>query len=485
MKSLFYHLCRLSCYLIILLAASCTKASLQDEQNEQLYTLNLKMDGFTSSKKPLIYAKGNIEKLASTNAFQQESDDYLFFWSFNQENLVPDIRIPSAEQTKITYNDGLTPSSFVNSTYSSDGYVAGRALSIKGASQFIIEAPLNYVQQLTTFGFDIGSSNTGPKDFEIYYSLDGEAYELLQESNQFGSATADAKNSLNYDLHDLPISGARLWIKLELKAGDRMGGSEYNPTSGTFRIDNLHFKGTYALETSADIAKLHYFIYHQNKPDIYAIGEIDQTDWGNFEIQLPLGRYDVFLISNQSNMELIFPTTRDAWPTLFASNYFINDQAEIFGIADEIYVSQNESFSFTLNRMYSQIKFEFTDSNLSLVDKIVITPLHDPFFYNPSGVLSTNPILDQTELEFTEGFRDNKQLVFNQFLGLLSTDATISYQLEVYSSDDVIRTLTVTSALNNNIQMVFRGELLNEVPFSHGFAITKNEIWGEPVEATF
>src|SRR5690606_20074725 len=316
MKGLFTQLYRLSFYLIIVLAVSCKKEGIRDEHNEDLYTLRLKLDGFESSKEPFTQAIANVHKLASTSGTQQDSEGYLFFWSFNQENLSPDIRVPSGEATAFTYNGGLTPSNYVGSTYSYGSHPAGKALSITGASEFIIEMPMQHITQLTSFGFDIGSTNTGPKDFEISYSWDGLNYELIEAVNQFSSATANAKNSFTYDLSALDNLGARLWVKLDLKAGDRMDGPAYNPTSGAFRIDNIHLKGMYELSMSADIAKLHYFIFHQDKAEVYAIGEVDEDQWSGFEVQLPLGSYDIMLISNQSNLELILPSTMDTWSSL-------------------------------------------------------------------------------------------------------------------------------------------------------------------------
>jgi hypothetical protein len=284
-------------------------------------------------------------------------------------------------------------------------------------------------------------------------------------------------------VQNLSISGQRLWIKLELKAGDRMGGSEYNPTSGVFRIDNFHLKGTYELVPSDHIAKLHYFIYHQDRPELYNVGEIDESDINSFQLQLPLGTYDIFFALNKSNMDLILPNNNTKWETLYAGNYFANGQAEIFGLESEIHVSKNESFAFTLDRMYSQIKFEFTDSDLSLVDKLVITPLHEPYFFATN--IQTNPILDQTELVFGNEIKTNKQLIFNQFLGITAESQAISYQVDVYSADDLIRSFSVASSLKNNTQMVFRGELLNDVAMQHNFSIIKNESWGESLEEVF
>lgn len=484
MKSLFIPLCRLSC-LIFVLATSCQKEYSGDESSENLYTLRLKLDGLSSHKKPFNQAYITTNKLASNSGTEQDSEGYLFFWSFNQENLAPDIRVPSTKSAVLSYNEGLTPNNYVTSTFTYGTHPAGKALSMTGARTFVVQIPMQHIQKLTSFGFDIGSTSTGPKDFEISYSWDGGNYELIEAINQFSSGATNAKNSFTYDLRNLEDYEDMLWIKLDFKAGDRSGAGSYSPTSGVFRIDNIHLKGMYELSMSASIAKLHYFIFHQDKADIYAIGEVDEKDWGEFHVQLPLGSYDVFLISNQSNLELILPTTAETWSDIFASNYFINSPAEIFGKVDEIHVSQDDSFSFTLRRLYSQIKFEFTDDDLNMVDKIVVTPRHEPYFFAPAGTLSSNPILDQTELQFSAGITDNKQIIFNQFLGLLSEEADVTYQLDVYAMDDIIRSLTVNSSLRNNMQMVFRGELLSGVPFNQSFVVVKDENWDGEVESDF
>lgn len=483
MKNKIYKFGKLSCFFAILLVIACKKEGVKDKESENLYTLNLKLDGFTSSKKPYYDKLGAVNKWASMSGIQQNSDDYLFFWSFNEESLTPDLSIPSTEATSISYNDGLTPANYVNSTYTHGNYPGGKALSVTGGKEFILEIPMIHIQQLTSFAFDIGSTSTGPKDFEISYSWDGIDYDLIEAENQFASGVTNSKISYTYDLSSLNNFSARLWIKLEFKAGDRTGAGTYNPTSGVFRIDNIRLQGTYELSTSADISKLHYYIFHQDNPDIFSIGEVDEANWGSFDVQLPSGNYDLFLISNQSNMELIVPTANEAWSNIFASNYFVNGQAEIFGLVDEIQVSQDESLSFSLDRMYSQIKFEFTDNDLSAVEKIIVTPLHEPHYFDPAGTIQNNPIVDQTELQFDSGIQENKQIVFNQFLGLLSDEAPISYQLDVYTEGEIARTLTVTSNIKNNMQVVFQGKLLQGLAYD--FIVTKNEAWDGELFAEF
>src|SRR5690606_27412799 len=134
MKGLFTQLYRLSFYLTIFLAVSCKKEGIEVEHNEDLYTLLQKLDGFEPTKTPFTQAIASVHILSSTSGTQQDSEGYLFFWSFNQANLTPDIRVPSNSPTVMTYIRGLTPSSFVNSTYSYGSHASGRALSITGAN---------------------------------------------------------------------------------------------------------------------------------------------------------------------------------------------------------------------------------------------------------------------------------------------------------------------------------------------------------------
>ncbi|TCV20749.1 hypothetical protein EDC17_100192 [Sphingobacterium alimentarium] len=74
-----------------------------------------------------------------------------------------------------------------------------------------------------------------------------------------------------------------------------------------------------------------------------------------------------------------------------------------------------------------------------------------------------NPILDQSSVEVEDDFQLNKQIVFNQFMGLLSETKPIQYSVEVYDDTGIIKTLGLSSALKNNIQLVFIGKLLDDV----------------------
>lgn len=96
-----------------------------------------------------------------------------------------------------------------------------------------------------------------------------------------------------------------------------------------------------------------------------------------------------------------------------------------------------------------------------------------------------NPILDQSSVEVEDDFQLNKQIVFNQFMGLLSETKPIQYSVEVYDDTGIIKTFGLSSALKNNIPLVFIGKLLDDVVYGVGFQITKNENWDNENEIAF
>src|SRR5690606_16144487 len=127
-----------------------------------------------------------------------------------------------------------------------------------------------------SFCFDAVSSNTGPKNFEIYYSTDKSDIETLlpfdcqftdfgpNKLHRFRFAFSD---ELDIAVHDM------LRIKIVPVGGDRTGHPhDYNPTAGTMRLDNIRLAGVYHPDEPGGgtgpeapaVSKLHYFIFDSN-----------------------------------------------------------------------------------------------------------------------------------------------------------------------------------------------------------------------------
>ncbi|WP_164111326.1 MULTISPECIES: hypothetical protein [Sphingobacterium] len=479
MNCLFSKIGRLSFFFIILLTIySCKKEGSIDEQNESLQSVTFKISGFSSSDASLKASgvKNQAQSNTKPSNVQNYIEGYLYFWSFNAENLDPDIAYQK-DLSPIITSDGTN--SYVGG-YSFENYEAISSLSIKGATEVVVKLPIGGVEKITQFGFDTGSSDTGPKDFEIYYSIDeGVKYEVLEATNQFlKNGEGAPKNSYTYQLSDKNIVGAELWFKFIPKAGTRRdGGAEYKVSTGTWRFDNIRLVGMSPSQVGSPINKLHYFLFHKDNPDIVVTGSVAYEEASSLVLNLAKGSYSTFFVSNESAHDLLLPES----PTLsnfYVGNTFANSNADIFGYVGDLEVSEDSEIEIRLQRLFSQVKFEFTDAaDLSVVEKIGISQQHDPFFYAPFSPQLANPILDQSDVEIAADFNTNKQLIFNQFMGIHTTAVPLKYEVVLYGATGVLRTFQVESTLRNNMQLVFRGNLLQQLNVDGKFQIFKQMDW--------
>lgn len=489
MKGLINILFRLSFFIIILLAISCKKEDSTNDQNEKVYSVNFKFNGFADAAAALPKANSKATHLvANAGNAQNNAEGYLYYWSFNKDNLLPDISYNYLLKPSITYANREVPNSYVNSSFANENFAAGRAITFTGIKAIVIKLPIKEVRSLSSLGFDVGSSNTGAKDFEILYSVDkGVLYNTLAANNQFGNTdVVNQKHSYTYDLGAQNIAAEELWIKINPKSGERGASAAFNESTGVLRMDNLYLSGV-AATTPSDISvsKLHYFLFNNERPEIVISGEQDLETVNSLDLALPLGSYSVCFLSNASSADLIMPE-KPTVASFYAANIFSNGAADIFGYVGVIEVYKAQSNEIQLQRLYRQIKIEFTDSfGLDQITKVVIDQGHDPFFFAPFNAELTNPILDQSAVARNVDFSANKQFVFNQFLGILDIPAAVSYRVLFYQDNNLLRTLNLSSSLLNNMQLVFRGSALSGVDQNNTFLIIRNETWSGETTVDF
>ncbi|MDR2282360.1 MAG: hypothetical protein LBE37_04090, partial [Sphingobacterium sp.] len=307
MKCLLSKMSSLLFCFIVLLAVSCEKDRSSDEQNESLQSVTFKISGFSNAVTPFKTAsKANAQASSNTSATQKYVEGKLYFWSFNHETLEPDIAFQAMEKPSIISDGSI---SYV-AGYSFEEYEAGKSLSIRGTTELLIKIPIQGADQITQFGFDTGSSGTGPKDFELYYSLDnGISYQPLQLSNQFPNTKTDySKSSFNYSLADKNITGSSLWFKFIPKEGVRGEAPNFNPVGGTWRFDNIRLLGmALSSQVGSPINKLHYFLFHKDKPELVVTGIVDYEEASNLTLSLAKGRYSICFIANESTQDLLVP----------------------------------------------------------------------------------------------------------------------------------------------------------------------------------
>ncbi|GHE41196.1 hypothetical protein [Sphingobacterium griseoflavum] len=470
--------------LFIIYACSCQRETYPDDDMRESYTVAVKFKEFDQTIREL---KNNqrtqlaqAKKRGMMNGLRAAEGDFVYFWSFNQGTLEPDIF--ATEGATLTYNQGLTPFSFAGG-WSFESYTAGFGLTITGANEILLKIPLEGITAVQDFGLDMGSSGTGPKSFSLSYGQNGQDYTLLSEDNQFSNTnTAHAKNTFVFSLQDVELDKRRdLYIKIIPKAGFRGEASDYRASTGVIKLDNIRLTGEKGVSEASSVKALHYHVFDAENKDLITFGTYDYAveNLTDFSLSLPLGRYIVSFVANESDSTLVLPSA-PSFSNWYVGNRFANYTARVFGLLDTFTVSGHMERELILKRYFSQIKFEFTDpGDLTSVGKIVIRRMHEPEFYAPFNRTLANPILDQSQIVIFPTFMSgDKTIFFNQFIGNVMEPFDIAYRIDVYSRvDTLLRTFELTSAIRNNMQLVFRGPLLGDTGTGSSFSILFKEDW--------
>ncbi len=475
---------------IMLNMASCKKNAVEPDDGQESYTIGFKFQEFEHLVSPLgtkAQRAGDVEKRSTAKNFNQNTyEGYIYYWSFNAESLMPD-SYPSTHWN-ITYNQGLIPDEY-GTGWSYESYIAGRALSLKGLKELIFKMPLTKVLEVHELAFDVSSSGTGPKGFSLLFSQDGESYTALKDNNQFTNTnTPQARNSFAFSLEELSLDpSADLYVKLIPQAGNRGSAGDYNDVTGIMRIDNFRLSGIAEEIADASVRRVHYHIFDAVTKNLVLSGadHFREGALSDFQLTLPAGDYIASFVTNVSNTELNIPETGNA-AAYFIANTFANHKAKIFGVLDTFSVNGDMQKDIELSRYYSEVRFAFTDAaDLSHVAKLVVKQGHEPQFYAPFQPVMNNPVDDLSEIVILPGFsEDNREVFFNQFIGYTTIAVPLTYIVEAYDvSDELITTFQVDSEIHNNMQLLFRGKLL-DTP-NGGFVVRLNENWDGEKQVDF
>lgn len=484
-------------YLLLFLCTGCEKtAPIPDleEPADELKTVIFNLTGFSSEIRPLS-SKIATSKSGVNRNVALDQVQYLYFWSFNEHNLAPEVAIHPGdvsitlepENTAVTYPAG----------YKHDTFPEGQCVSMRGVKSITFKMFMKNVSALSKIDFDVASSNTGPKNFSIYYAIDdGNDFNLISEDNQFTNMSPQSRNHFEFNLSTITDNEHEyLWIKVEPSAGDRGTVGDYNEATGLLRIDNFGIAGIYNSDGSEEttLNKINYYVFRTEDNTLALEGDLAfQADQQapQLSLKLPVGSYYASFVSNSSKRELLLAKQPSAANDFYVSNHFDNHQAVIFGSQiTDITVSENTNpVEVALNRYFSNVKFEFTDqTDLSLVNKIVINRMHENFVYTPYGLPSSLPVSDASMITFVDPFKEEtKSIAFNQFIGNVNHPVDLTYNVLVYGADnELLRDFTVNNAVKNNVQLLFTGELLKGTDRNGNFLIEWNEQWDDAVSGEF
>lgn len=488
-----------------LLLAGCRRDIPVPPTDAETRMVTFKLSGFSSSITPLPNPQA-VARMAITGRELQAlkgvdpglEPQYLYYWSFNDETLEPDVAVDEVAAA-ITFDAAATEPDY-GTGFAEEPYEAGQALSVRGVSTLTFALPMNGVESLTTLAFDISSSNTGPKDFSLHYSIDGgTTYELIGDNNQFENMGAQSRNRYEFDVSDSVqfIDIDVLHLKFEFLSGDRGGAGEYNPTTGVVKLDNVRLAGVYSGETGGDPTEpnqLNYYVFASAGGALVEEGQVTMASLGSNNIlalTLEPGTYDVVFAAYRSDKGILLPNGLAHADAFYFGQHFSDSAAVTYAaLVNDLEVGEGDiEEGVTLNRCYSLVEFEFTDSpeDLGAVKRIVITRGHDNYLYVPFGIPSDLPVSDAQSVTFT-GFAEvtDYRISFHQFLGLLADPGSISYELTTYGEDgQVLSTISLSQNILNNVRLLFRGQLLANAGSAGGFGIEINTDWGDNQEHEF
>lgn len=433
-------------------------------------------------------AKKNLSKSnlwASTGLRSTgQNEGLLYFWSFNRESLVPDIFIHKDAVIHIEGGAASFSKGFVHIDFP-----AGQALSVTALEDLTIVFPLENVTSLQDFGFDISSSNTGPKAFHVLYSLDnGMRYDTLSAHNHFMDLGNQKLNRYSFEMDAISwTTNQSLYVKIEVLEGDDSRTSDYNKTRGVTRFDNIYLSGTGDFPIVGTEPTLYYWLFdYASGNPVFQDSLLLRGGVSSLDLSLKKGKYIAHFVSNFSSVPLLSDKGALKSQDHFIGRLFSDGHTEIFGSVDTITIQEDRSFPIALKRYYSQVTFELTDPlGLEEVDKIRVTPLHDPYFYAPFASSMSNPIQDQSEVVLDPGFNEDSQTFsFHQFLGNVSQPQNLRYQIEVFTNqDELLHSFEVQGDSRNNAKLIFRGKLLDYGEGSFPFVL--EEEWDEEDEILF
>lgn len=422
---------------------------------------------------------------------------YLYYWSFNNEDLEPDIAV---DEVGAGISFEAKSSDFVNGRKLGP-FEAGRALKITGASSLVITLPIAAIEYLTNLSFDIKSSDTGPKDFSFLYSVDGgTTYEEWTASNQFEKTKDTQWNEYTFDIGDFPefVEGELLKFKLIFLPGNRGDGGVYSESSGVVHLDNIRLSGVYNAEAEPSDptmpSTLHYYIFSSEDGSVVQHQELVMSALGSdgaLDVKLADGSYDVLFVAYRTDKEILLPAEPANANEFYFGQHFDDYRAVTYSaLLDDVVIGGDHAVvDATLSRCYSLVEFDFTDAaaDLQRVKRIDITKAHDNFLYTPFGVPAEVQMSDAHTIEFS-GFDqvEDYRIALHQFFGLLAGVGTISYEVTAYGEGGVVlNAVTITHDIRNNIRLRLTGRLLGSSGAVNGFSMALDTKWGETLEREF
>jgi len=443
----------------------------------------------------------NWTQVSYGNVSPSESEQILYLWTFNNEDLKPDIGVDTSNAGISLLNmNGGSNNSYKNGVKFST-YEAGKAINITGADEITISMPVINVTEIAKIRFDASSSDTGPKDFSISYSFgsDGD-YSIISEVNDLLSSTS--QKTFEFDLNGIILLEEgfdSFHVKIKVKEGSqRPEGKTYNPNAGTFSIDNFAMYGVYPGPEIDPLGlgegTILYHVFNAIDSSLVQAGQksinSDQV-LPELTFKLSDGEYFISFIANFSEEPLIFPTSLSKANEFFIYQKLLKKSAVVYGtLISELEIDADLNMDLEMERYFSEVNFEFTDTHgLTSVQKIEVENIQKTVYFPYSQPFDVGGDLTEQEekLVFMPDFSTSNNIRFHHFLGKTPSPRSVSYKLKAFDANgDLLREVDVSAMVNNNVQLSFVGKLLESTGnINSGFSIKWKNEWRQPINIGF
>lgn len=510
MKALKHFSCYLVCCILWsgCLLSGC-KRDIPELPTDELRNVTFRLAGFETETMPLDAPQamaltaldvGRGGAYALRNIEPSLEPQYLYFWSFNSEDLEPDIAVDEVG-AGITFEANVTEADFGAGFGMAPIKEAGQAISLKGLTSLEITMPLQNVEAVTDLAFDVSSSGTGPKDFQLSYSVDGgNTYEILSGSNQFENMNNQSRNRYEFPIESsLHFDGiADIRFLFQFLPGNRDGANDYKESTGVVKLDNIRLTGVYNTDTesiTSDMpATLHYYIFSSEDGKVVQQQQLAMSALGSggaLDVKLADGSYDVLFVAYRSDKGVLLPVNVTNANEFYFGQHFDDYRAVTYAVLldDLVIDGDNTAVTATLSRCYSRVEFDFTDltTDLQRVKKIEITREHDNFLYTPFGLPAEVQLSDAHTIEFSEyDSVEDYEIAFHQYFGLLVGTVAVSYELTAYGEGGVVlNTVKINHDAPNNVRLRLTGQLLGNSGVINGFSVALDTEWSELLEHDF
>ncbi len=474
---------------LIPLTFACKRFPEQQAESAKNYQVNIGYAGFETILRPLKEtASPNISDPFSARSFGggDEAPVTVLNWNFNSGKLISDYQLGPA--VNFDHFPKAFPAAFVPSFENS--FFGDKALQLKHMTFLSLEFPIGELKKLGTFSFDLGSDSLAGKTVEFQYRFaDGinrinfpVRIDMENKKDDF------AKTRIKFDLSSLPVEQEnKMLVEIHFRRSQEdkeLGRMQF----GTYRLDNVRLTG---YKKALDVrmkSKLRYYLFQKGTHALVDSGQVLLKD-GNpqLNLELPLGEYILMSTYHYVNKDIISTGQISRLEDLHFQDD-IGFEGRMFASCDTIEVSKSFAKEIALRRAYGQVRFEFTDSrDLKEVKRVLIKPQHLPVRWRPFSHVGQSKAAEEPSQSFEveQDFNVHKEIVFNQFLGLHVQGKKLHYILEVWDDSKILRTIDVQGEANNNMQLVFRGQLLPRTTAVAGFEIKLVEAWDKEVLIEF